>query len=338
MCRTDGRSILEIMSSLQLSDPKVRIHALDALRGFALCGILIINIYQTMHMRDLPAALAWFVQGRFFVIFSLLFGVGFGMFLERAAPRVPRPRVPLARRLIVLGVLGVLHGLLQPGEVLRFYAFFGLVVLLPFSYASRAFNVAAGLVLLVAGIFVIGGPALIPGLFVIGLVLSAYNVPRLLSGNASLLVALTAVFTVLSLIVAWLVHPAGGGLDIRVMETVLSLLMSFAYMTGLLLLLQTPLHRPLVAALAPLGRTALTNYLAATVLFVPLGHALRLEGSTAWGAAAGLAIGILAVQMVVSRWWLRRCRYGPLEWAWRCATWAQWVSIRRPAAVPAGGG
>jgi hypothetical protein len=69
--------------------------------------------------------------------------------------------------------------------------------------------VAAGLLLLLAGILFMAGPALIPGLFALGLALSAY-------------------------------------------------------MSGLLL--RTPLRRPLVTALAPLGRTALTNSLAPTVL------------------------------------------------------------------------
>ena len=57
--------------------PNERIQALDVLRGFALCGIVFINIYQTLGMRELPTGLALFVQARFYVIFSLLFGIGF---------------------------------------------------------------------------------------------------------------------------------------------------------------------------------------------------------------------------------------------------------------------
>jgi hypothetical protein len=38
-------------------------------------------------MRELPAGLALFVQARFYVIFSLLFGIGFAIFLERASAR-----------------------------------------------------------------------------------------------------------------------------------------------------------------------------------------------------------------------------------------------------------
>lgn len=120
--------------------PNERIQALDVLRGFALCGIVFINIYQTLGMRDLPAGLELFVLARFYVIFSLLFGIGFAIFLERASARSDRPRVLLVRRFVFLALLGGLHHLLQPGEVLLPYAICGLVFLLPFSYARPVVN------------------------------------------------------------------------------------------------------------------------------------------------------------------------------------------------------
>ena len=46
------------------------------------------------------------------------------------------------------------------------------------------------------------------------------------------------------------------------------------------------------------------------------------------GAAIALGAGILVVQAVVSPLWLRRFRYGPMEWLWRCATWWRWMPIR----------
>ncbi|HZB60414.1 MAG TPA: hypothetical protein VFA73_14615 [Actinomycetota bacterium] len=117
--------------------PNERIQALDVLRGFALCGIVLINIYQTLGMRDLPAGLEHFVMARFYVIFSLLFGVGFAIFLERASARSDRPRVLLVRRFVFLALLGGLHHLLQPGEVLLPYAICGLVFLPPSATPGR---------------------------------------------------------------------------------------------------------------------------------------------------------------------------------------------------------
>ena len=226
----------------QAPDPRDRIQALDVLRGFALCGIVFINIYQTLGMLDLPAALGLFVQHRFYVIFSLLFGIGFAIFLERASARSDRPRLLLVRRFVFLALLGGLHHLLQPDEVLLPYAICGLVFLLPFSYAPARVNLVAGLVLLALGTVFVGGVAQVPGLFLIGSALAAYRVPEQLPGRAGLLGRLFSLFALVSL-VGWWLSPlsadgpplSADGPAIGKLGPFLPLVMSCAYMTGLLL-------------------------------------------------------------------------------------------------------
>jgi uncharacterized protein len=70
---------------------------------------------------------------------------------------------------------------------------------------------------------------------------------------------------------------------------------------------------------APLGRMAFTNYLAQSVIFgwIFYGYGLGLFGRL--GPAAALAIGIVVyvAQVMFSKWWLLRYRYGPVEWLWR---------------------
>ncbi len=99
----------------------------------------------------------------------------------------------------------------------------------------------------------------------------------------------------------------------------------------MLLLLRTPIGPALDAVFAPMGRMALTNYLTATVLFLVLGPVLGIDSLADAPAIAGLTVGILVVQIVWSRPWLRRYAYGPVEWAWRCLTWGQRAPLRRPA-------
>lgn len=313
------------------SDPKARIVALDALRGFALCGIVIVNIWQTFHMVELPFGVSFFFHSRFFVIFSLLFGIGFGLFLDSAKGRSDRPRLLLVRRLAVLGVFGALHVLLQPGEVLWQYAVIGFLVLLPFSYAPRGVNLVVSLVLLAVGSFA-GGLAVVPGLLLLGFALSAYGVPRTLPRSPRLLAALFVGFVGLSVLITWAGERIGysQGFTAGVPRALLPTVMSCAYMTGFLLLLHTPpLGGALGALFAPLGRMALTNYLMSTVLFVTVGRAIGLEGTAEWGSAVSLSAGILVLQAIVSPLWLRVFRYGPLEWIWRCATWAEVVPLRK---------
>jgi uncharacterized protein len=312
-----------------------RIAALDALRGFALCGIIFINIPQTMDMmHDLsqaPAGVRLFVLGRFYPIFYLLFGIGFGLFLRSAARRSATPRVPMARRLAALGVLGGLHHLLQPGEVLLPFAITGLVVLLPLSYASARVNLVVGTVLTVAGVLAgVGGFGVLPGLFVLGFALAQAGVAEALERIA--LGAAVAGCAALAL-GAYLVVVSGTGGELvgRRVGLVFSMSMAGAYAALFLLLLRTPAGPALSAVFAPLGRLALTNYLSATVLFVTFGAVLGLRGSDRWGTAALLGAAILVVQAVWSPLWLRRFGYGPLEWRWRMVTYWRRIPIRREA-------
>jgi uncharacterized protein len=126
-----------------------RIQALDAIRGFALLGILLMNIEGLVgplmaSMSGVDPALTgadrWadtaiylLVQGKFFPLFSMLFGMGFAIMLMRAQA-AGRPFVAVyLRRVLALLVFGLLHALLVwPGDILVTYALMGLLLLLFF--------------------------------------------------------------------------------------------------------------------------------------------------------------------------------------------------------------
>ncbi|MFI0713316.1 DUF418 domain-containing protein [Streptomyces inhibens] len=319
--------------------PRRRIDALDALRGFALCGILLVNIPQITHMRGyrvpgelLPVreALDLFVQHRFFPLFSFLFGLSFVLFYEGAAARAAKPRVLLLRRLVALAVLGVGHHFLQPGEALLPYAIVGLLILLPTARLSRRLVLIGGIVLTVAGTTLVsGGQAVIPGLFLLGAATARYGIADTLERRGGQLAVLLAVSAPAAVAAAfWQQDTWATSLGPRA-ASIAGLLMALAYACGFLLLLRTPLRGAMAAVFAPLGRMALTNYLTATLIIVAVAPVLGLSESTRWGTALGLAAVILAVQTVLSHLWLSAFRYGPLEWAWRCVTWWQLVPITK---------
>jgi uncharacterized protein len=84
---------------------------------------------------------------------------------------------------------------------------------------------------------------------------------------------------------------------------------------------------------APLGRMAFTNYLAQSLIFgwIFYGYGLGLFGRL--GVASALAIGVAVYigQVFFSAWWLRRYRYGPVEWLWRTLMYGAAQPMRQTA-------
>jgi len=114
----------------------------DALRGFALCGVLLANMssfslyeYLTEQAQTaLPSAafdkvaenaLTWLLTHKAVTVFSILFGFGFAMQLERAEARGGDGLRVFLRRMGVLLALGLLHTAFWWGDILLVYALAG---------------------------------------------------------------------------------------------------------------------------------------------------------------------------------------------------------------------
>ncbi|MEO8041638.1 MAG: DUF418 domain-containing protein [Acidobacteriota bacterium] len=123
-----------------------RIEILDVLRGLAVCGILIGNVQWFSGYGMMPTALEahaplydqvthflvhFFVEGKFYSIFSFLFGLGFALQMARAEERGDASASLLKRRLFWLLVIGLLHAyLLWAGDILSIYALMGFILIL----------------------------------------------------------------------------------------------------------------------------------------------------------------------------------------------------------------
>jgi uncharacterized protein len=86
---------------------------------------------------------------------------------------------------------------------------------------------------------------------------------------------------------------------------------------------------------APLGRMALTNYLAQSLVFgwIFYGYGLGLFGELDVSTALALGIALYVAQVLASRWWLGRYRFGPLEWLWRALMYGRLPLLRRRASA-----
>lgn len=308
--------------------------ALDVIRGVALCGIILVNIgpqtafgdavgyYPRPSLDDPSGWLQLFVQQRFFPIFALLFGIGFSIFLESARRKAARPRVLLARRLVLLLAVGIPFNYLQPGAALLPFAIFGLLVLLPSTWLPRWLAAVAAVMFIAGSVaFADGGFTLIPGMFLLGSALSRYGViPAIGRSRRWSLVALLA-FTALAIPANLWQASTIENSGFNVESATAGLVTAGAYVALLSLMMTTPASRALTFVFAPLGKMALTNYVTAAPLMLVAGALLGLPQSTSWTHLFAAAGTILVAQWAASTLWLRHFTQGPLEWLWRWGTW-----------------
>lgn len=75
--------------------------------------------------------------------------------------------------------------------------------------------------------------------------------------------------------------------------------------------------------LQAVGRLAFSNYLFQTLIctFIFYGHGLGLFGKVQRITQLAIVLGIWASQLIISPFWLRYFRYGPVEWIWRSLTY-----------------
>jgi uncharacterized protein len=406
-----------------------RIATLDVLRGFAIFGILLVNIeifrapIYDFFLPPVPdpttadAAARWlmytFGATKFYLIFSLLFGIGMSVQLERVRQRNGTFTWLYLRRLFVLLLIGLAHAtLLWFGDVLVSYALMG-VLLLALRGVPRVW-----LVILAVLAYLV--PIMLLGLVTLGVELlrvspdhaaemadnmqNAYahyatlreaalhnyatggfitvleqRISDHLNGSISLVIGMLPSIVAAFLLgrVIWLrgilQHPeqhqpllrwlSTWGLAIGValgaafgtmvlhygmaeispemfsaqaLLTVSAPFLSFGYMAVIVRLMQSPTWQRRLTPLAAVGRMALSNYILQTVICTTIfyGYGLGLFGKVGPAAGLGLVVLIYACQIPLSMLWLRRFRFGPLEWVWRTLTYMRWQPMLRTSQPP----
>ncbi len=138
-----------------------RIQAIDALRGFALWGIVIVHMveqflggYPPPGMSDYAVHIPLDLQvkalnraiflSKFFTIFSLLFGLSFFIQMDRAGRRGQPFAGKFVWRLVLLFFIGMFHNLFFRGDILTVYALLGLLLVLFYRAPSWVLLTTAG--------------------------------------------------------------------------------------------------------------------------------------------------------------------------------------------------
>jgi uncharacterized protein len=116
-----------------------------------------------------------------------------------------------------------------------------------------------------------------------------------------------------------------------------SLGMSLAYMAGFALLSGRKLWKYLEYAFAPVGRMALTNYalqaLLPALVFGNYTPGIPWSSLGVWPRIF-LLLGLFILQVLFSRAWLKRFRFGPFEWLWRSLTYWELQPMRVRTSSP----
>jgi uncharacterized protein len=305
--------------------------------------------------RALTAFLGAAVELKALALFSFLFGVGLAIQFDRLAKN-PRRFVLLVRRLLVLLAIGAVHlFLIWNGDILVEYALAGLLVL-PMLFAPRwlvlVTAIAALLVFLampmlpdllfpsnaaswmhvaeanrvygnggfldvlafrirevpaIAGLLILIFPRTV-SLFLFGMLAWRTDILRKPAEHRPLLFALATSGVIV-----------GAGLTVAGKWELGGVTLALGYAAAIIACVSFPAGERLLAWAAPLGRMAFTNYLTQSLVlgWIFYGYGLGLFNRLGVVAALAIALAIYAAQVAFSAWWLRRYRYGPVEWLWR---------------------
>jgi uncharacterized protein len=102
-----------------------------------------------------------------------------------------------------------------------------------------------------------------------------------------------------------------------------SLVVVFGHIGAVMLVCQSGAVPWLTRRLAAVGRTALSNYLATSLVFTTIfyGYGLDFFGTIHRPLLYAMVLATWSVQLLISPIWLEYFRFGPAEWVWRSLTY-----------------
>ena len=389
--------------------PKPRVDAVDALRGLALVGMLLVHFQYYVNDNSawsirINDAVDFIAVDRFYPLFAVLFGTGFTLQMQRWGERPGFVAMYLRRLTALMGFAVLLIGL-SGYKVLESYAFWALPLLAVRKWSNRALVIlmlccafAHPLVdyatwqwekrhisleesnaratqelrfwpeftktadrlrdegnwreLIPLRLRASFGQYLnwryyIPGdpfmMFLLGMLavrLKVFEEPQRYRKLLLVVIAIGIFAGIMSATVGNIIHfqnfhSARLGLAARRLTYAIfdERLQGMAYAAALLLWMTgTVTGQKVCRYLTYPGRLSLTNYIVQIaileILFATNHPIIPLNR---WGALVGVVV-VFATQIVFSRWWIARFRFGPLEWLWRSLTFARWERITRETA------
>ena len=152
---------MQMLSPVQTKEREI---FMDVLRGFAILGIFIANLngfswYNEQAQATGPYLLPeldhkmsflhhMFIEGKFYSIFSLLFGWGIALQIKRGAASGINPMPTIRRRILFMLLLGAVHLLIWPGDIVFFYALLAFILLPLRKFSNKTLLIAGGILII----------------------------------------------------------------------------------------------------------------------------------------------------------------------------------------------
>lgn len=398
-----------------------RINSIDALRGFALAGVALVHMVEQYIAAPPPEGfmegingipdqiiqglITIFFTGKFFALFSILFGLSFSIQMESADQKNVKFEGRFLWRAVLLFLIGSVHQLFYRGDILTIYAVLAPFLIPFYRISTKWIFICVGLIFL--GIpkfisFMIFGSESLTGIhsmmdanhemiksyfdtiqngsllevfkvnagygmltkidfqlsffgrfyatfgyFLIGLWLGRTGVFKNLLSYAKTIktVMLWSIVGVMVSIVfmigtfATMDQPIDNSswkfvLGMNFFDWI-SISMSSIILCGFLLLYTKPSWEKRLSFFAPYGRMALTNYVMQSVIgtFILFGWGLGYLGQIRSLYLFVMALIVIYLQTMFSKYWLKKFKYGPLEWLWRSGTYLKWQPLLKDPGI-----
>lgn len=314
------------MTTLNHTD---RVLSIDIIRGFALLGIYFVNVpfmgVMTFGLDEginpyIGLFYDIFIDAKFYVIFSFLFGVSAYYFMRSQERKGFAYKKLFWKRAGWLLVFGILHyQFIWQGDILHSYALVGFVLPLFYKVSLRKVIVCAG-IMLVLSYYTVQLPVNLEylSLALFGLGIAKMNFFNEFSRykNTMKKIAIIAFLLSLPIIILMIIDFINDTFFTSPFYIwLIGKLLAIVYITIILCACESEHIRKKLAPLASYGKMAFTNYLMQSIVTVfivaPLIQSFTLVTQTLY------CVVFLTIQVYVSTIIMKKYKYGPFEFVWR---------------------
>lgn len=347
----------------KLSAPEQqRIISIDIIRGFAIMGIFLINIGsflivdEQIQMRSISEIdtqiyriIDMLAYKKFHFIFAFLFGVGSIIFLSKLDSSGQSIWIYI-RRMIFLFLAGLGHAMIGGDkiDVLASYAIMGLFLPLFYRLPLRwiIFGILLSLIYDFCYVFTEASRFYSWDILNIPIQLDKILNPKVLchmllgfvayrigffKNKDNVSIVRNSFICLLALSIAiW-----GWSLTIndeKLLHAVtfhLSIIPGMMYILGLILILRTNWAMKFLVPFQSYGRMAFTNYIMQTIIGVTIVKTIASTYVVGGLETLLICVTVYITQIVFSNLWLKKFRFGPIEWLWRCGTYMRIYSNKK---------